>query len=285
MSPRASPRKPLFQRLRTESNREVTEMPNHKLMTQGVVCLLVFLWITPSHVMGTGRTIMDKAAANLASLDLRAVVRIETVKQGTQTKQRVFWLIIHPDQNKQTVFLEFIEPKESAGLRFLFQKDQQGELRGYMYVPEEGVVVALKGQDRSVDIGGTGLSVGDLLFVNRGGKQEERLVKEEKVEGTDCYVIEVEDAEGGKRIYWVSKDDSLIVRSRQQDARGKTQREFQVVKFFRSDDGKKFAREIQVTIPDKRLKTMAILEHAVFGISVPEELLDPKNFGTVKWRD
>lgn len=255
-----------------------------RVLSLSFICMAALLWAAPGLVAFTGPEVMDKVAERLAAIDLRAVLRIETVKRGVQAKERVLWIIVRPDEAKRSVFLEFTEPQENAGLRFLFQGDRQGEFRGYMYVPEEGAVVPLKGHDRSVDIGGTGMSLSDLLFFDRNANREEKLVREEDLDGRSCYVVEVKGTDQGTRLYWVRKDDFTLIRSRQLDAGGKLERELTVARFFQSADGRVYPRELHVTLPSKGLKTTAVLEHAVFGITIPEELLDPKTFGTASWR-
>jgi hypothetical protein len=255
-----------------------------RILAVGFLCALALVSDHVSVFALTGREIMDKAAEHLASADLRAVLRVETVKRGARAKERVLWVVVRREESKRSIFLDFSEPQEIAGLKVLIQRDSQGEFRGYMYIPEEGATIQIQGQDRSMDIGGTGLSVDDFFFLDRSPSQEGTLVKEEEIEGKPCYLVEVKATDQGSRLYWVSKDEFMLVRSRQLDARGKLEREVKVVRFFQSGDGHAYPREFVVTLPLKGVRTTAVLEHAVFGITIPDEIMDPKTFGTARWR-
>ena len=60
---------------------------------------------------------------------------------------------------------------------------------------------------------------------------------------------------------------------------------FRVVEFFKTDKGKEFPREEEITIPDKGIRIQLRQDNAVFGMALPDEVTDPAKFGTFAWKD
>jgi hypothetical protein len=69
------------------------------------------------------------------------------------------------------------------------------------------------------------------------------------------------------------------------DAHGKAKRIFKVTELFKTEQGKEFPREEEITIPDKHTVVKLRQEGAVFGIELPDELLNPETFGSFQWRN
>ena len=57
-----------------------------------------------------------------------------------------------------------------------------------------------------------------------------------------------------------------------------------MVEFFKTDQGKEFPREEEITIPEKKIKMRLRQENAVFGVEIPEDLTDPGKFGIFRWK-
>ena len=139
--------------------------------------------------------------------------------------------------------------------------------------------------DPSSDIGGTGLTMEDIrIFAPQPGEKGV-LVGEEEIDGYKCYLIRVALPDNkGERLQWISKDHFTIVRYEHVGENGKPKRTFRVVEFFRTEQGREFPREEEITVPEKNLRINIRQEHAVFGIELPEELMDPKKFGQFRWK-
>jgi hypothetical protein len=153
-----------------------------------------------------------------------------------------------------------------------------------MYLPSTGKTLPLATEDPSTDIGGTGLNMDDIMgFVPKIGETE-KFLKDETVNGQDCYVIQITRPDGRSRTLWVRKKDYTTIKSQETDASGKVKRNFRVVEFFKTAEGKDYPREEEITVPDKNTRILVRQENAVFGIDIPDELLDPSRFGTFKWR-
>jgi outer membrane lipoprotein-sorting protein len=117
------------------------------------------------------------------------------------------------------------------------------------------------------------------------GSETSEIVKEESVDNRDCYVIRLTaQGDNSERFIWVSKKDFLIVKSQQINSAGKVKRSFRVVEFFKTEQGKEFPREEEILIPDKKMRILLRQDSAVFGIEIPEAIMNPETFGTFNWR-
>ena len=234
----------------------------------------------------TAHEILEQVFKQNFSDSFRVVLTVKTLKGKKVVSDHVLWLVGKTSQDTNTFFIDFVEPKESKGLRFLFELEPGKEPKAFMYIPAAGKTLPLDVDDPSVDIGATGLTMEDIQgFVPKGGEKE-TILREEKADGRDCYVISITLPDGkGERLLWVSKTDFLVVKSQQLDAQGKIKRMFRVVEFFKTDKGKEFPREEEVTIPDKGIRIQLRQDNAVFGMALPDEVTDPAKFGTFAWKD
>ncbi len=251
------------------------------------ITFTVSLLLTPSagHAM-TAQEILTKSIKENFSESFRIPLSVKTYKGSRMTANHVIWIMGRTKDQTAQFFVEFEEPKESKGLRFLFLLNKGHEPKAYMHAPATGKTLPLALDNKSVNMGGTGLSLEDIQgFIPQEG-EEETLLREEKIDGRDAYVIRISSPDRkGERLLWVSKDDFFVLKSETLDAKGKLQKIFKVVEFFKTLDGKSFPREEEITITDKNMKIRVRQEGAVFGISIPDELLNPEKFGTYKWRD
>ena len=259
-------------------------------------CIVICLWAglvlsivhwTPASVSAmTAQEILDEVAKRNFKESFRVVLSVQTTKGKKLVSRNEIWLMARTEKNQTDFFVDFDEPPESKGLRFLFRILPDEGSQAFMYLPATGKTVPIAVNDSSVDLGGTGLSVEDIQgFMPKAGEQA-TLLKEEKVDGRECYVIRVTLPEGkGEQDLWVDKDGFVVVKSRYLDAEGHVKRTFRVVEFFRTEKGTEFPREEEITIPGKDMRIRVRQENAVFGIALPDQIMDPKTFGTYHWRD
>jgi hypothetical protein len=257
----------------------------------GLKCWLLFLvtvvmLLSPSMLNAmTAKEILDQVEKQSFSENFRVAITIKSFKGKKTIADTILWAMGRPEASKISFFVDFEEPKDSKGLRFLFQTEKGKEPRAFMFLPVTGKTVPLGLDDSSVDIGGTGLSLEDLLgFIPKPGETES-ILKEEKSDDRDCYVIGIDMANGkGKRQLWITKDGYFLLKSQQIDPQGNVVRTFRVTQFFKTDQGKDFPREEEITIPAKGGRILVRQENAVFGIEIPAEVTDPEKFGTFQWK-
>jgi outer membrane lipoprotein-sorting protein len=240
----------------------------------------------PAILMGSSaKEILDDVVKKNFQDSFRVALEVKTIKAGKQVSEHELWLIGKKIEGGNAFFLDFDKPEESKGLRILFRLFEEKKPEAYMYLPSTKKTLPLAVDDKSADIGGTGMTVGDFHgFIPRQDANQE-IVKEEKVDGRECYVIKTTAPDNpGHQLIWITKDDKLILKTEHFNEKGKVERSFKVVEFFKTEKGQEFPREEEIEIPAKKTKIRLRQENAVFGVEIADELTDPKQFGTYKWR-
>ncbi len=250
--------------------------------------LLIFLllFILPTDILAmTAQEILDQVGKQNFSDNFRVFVTVKASKGKKVISNHSLWLTVKVDKGNSGFFVDFEDPKESKGLRFLFLEESGKEPSAFMYLAATGKTVPLDVDDPSVDVGGTGLTTEDLQGFIQKTSSEAELLREEKLDGRDCYVIRIPSAETkGERLLWVSKDGFLVLKNQQIDAQANILRTFKVTEFFKTDKGREFPRQEEIVVPAKGVRINIRQENAVFGIEIPEEIMDPEKFGTYQWK-
>ena len=252
-------------------------------LTAIVAALMLVILPSGSHAL-TADEIVKKAISSHYGETLRAVVRVTNFQGNKERSKHVLWLMVQVEEPESVVFMDFTEPPESKGLRLLCRIKPRNKPEAYMYLPASGQTVQVDVDDPSTDIGGTGLTIGDFRPLIPKEGEKKKLVREEKTEGLECWVVEITvPGSKEKRLVWISKEQLNVVKVEQFGANGKLQRTLRVIKFFKTRKGRLYPREEIVSIPGKT-KIRVRQDGAVWGIVIPKELLNPKTFGTFKWR-
>lgn len=233
----------------------------------------------------TAREVFEEAVKRNLGDNFRVVLTVNTFKGKKPVSKHSMWLMGKTGKDLSSFVLDFEEPEESKGLRFLIILAKSKAPLAYMYLPATGRTVPLAADDPSVDLGGTGLTMQDIDIFHLKGNEQSKIVGEEDVNGRKCYKIEVSVPEGGgSRHVWVSKDSFLVVKSENLDSRGKIDRKLDVKEFFKTTQGAEFPRQEEIVVPGRNTRIVVRQEHAVFGIELPEQLTDPKTFGKFQWK-
>lgn len=242
--------------------------------------LPVFAWAL------TASEIVNQAMKKHEGETVRAVLNIETFQGPKKVSQHVLWIVAQFEEGGSAVFLEIAEPEDAKGMRLLFRSKFREKPEAFMYLPATEQAVPVDVDDPSTDIAGTGLTSGDMQpLLPKKGEKETLDKEEDDVLGKKCWVIRIA-VPGTKedRLLWIRKDELDVVRFQQFGPDGKIAREMKVLEFFQTDRGRSYPREEEISVPGKNIRIKVRQEHGVFGVAVPEELLDPKTFGTYKWR-
>lgn len=234
----------------------------------------------------TAPEIVNQAIKKHVGDTFRAVLNIQSFQGAKKTSEHVVWIVGQVEEDGSAIFLEIAEPEDAKGLRLLFRSKHKEKPEAFMFLPATGQAVPVDVDDPSTDIAGTGLTVGDMqpLFPKKGEK--ETLEKDEDaVLGKKCWVIRITSPDGKEdRLLWIRKDEMDVAKFQQFGPDGKIAREMKVLEYFETDRGRSYPREEEIIVPGKGIRIKVRQEHGVFGIPVPEELIDPQTFGTYKWR-
>ena len=251
-----------------------------------IVLLAVHVPFLGAHAEAmTANDILSEVVKRNFQDTFRLAIDLKTFKGKKTLSNHSLWCVVRPEADQAAIFVDFEEPEDSKGLRFLFLLREGQQPDAYMYLPASEKTLPLDLDDASADVGGTGLTMDDIrVFAPQPG-QDGTLEREEKENGRDCYVVSVPLPEGkGQRVLWVSKDQFTLVKVEHLGPDGKANRVFRVVEFFRNEKGKEFPREEEIVVPGKGVRIRVRQQHAVFGIEIPDELTDPKTFGTFQWK-
>lgn len=233
----------------------------------------------------TAQEILEDAAKQGLGESFRIALSVKTLKGNKVISTKALWFMGRVEKKQSSVFVEFDQPADTKGLRFLVLVPEGKQPQAFMYLPATKRTLPMATDDPSVDIGGTGLTMGDIqVFVPKGNEKVET-VKEEKLDGRECYVIRVTQPDvKGERLLWITKDGLIMLKSQNFGPDGKVERSLKVTELFKTAEGKEFPREEEILIPGRDIKILVRQENAVFGVEIPDELLQPEKFGTFKWR-
>jgi hypothetical protein len=260
-------------------------MSSIRNMSFVVVLLAVSICFCEISMAMTGKELVEKAQKSQIGESFRAALEIETFHGNKRVSQHSLWVMGQVEKDNTVVFIDFSEPEDSKGVRILCHLNPSKDPEGYMYLPATDEAFRIDVKDPATDIGGTGLTMADFqpLIPEKG--ETETLLREEDVDGIPCYVVQI-SAPGSKeaRLVWITKDSFDLVKLEQMGSDGKVQRAMRVVEFFTTNEGKRYPRQEEITLPVKNIKIKVRQENAVFGIVVPDELTNPATFGKFKWQ-
>lgn len=230
---------------------------------------------------------MDENAKRNRVESFRAGAEITNMKGARIISNHFLWIMGISDQEMTSLFVEFDEPEEARGMRFLLRFPATGgslTSKAFVFIPATNAEVPLKPGD-SRDVGGTGMTVDDFRGFVPSADGELKLLREEKIGDRECYVIAVSTPSGQttNRI-WISKQDFLVVQTQTLSADGMVEREFRVIEFFVAQDGKMWPRKEEILIPKDGVRIIVDQQGGVYNITLPEELFDPAAFGKFQWR-
>jgi hypothetical protein len=258
----------------------------HNVFALIITVILGVCFLTLGFCDMSAEEILKKVAELSFKENFRLALTIKTYRGKKNDSTRSLWVSGRLKQDKADFFFDFDEPQESKGLRFLLQIQPNQLPKVFMYLPATGKTLPVITDDPSADIGGTGLNVDDILgFAPKPGENYS-IATDDKVDGQECWVIRINRPNnGGERLVWVRKKDFVIVKSQDLDANKQVTRTYRVTDFFKTEDGREFPREEEITMPKKNTRIVVRQEHAVFGIDLSDQLFNPEEFGTFKWKD
>ncbi len=251
-----------------------------------IIVLSILLWCLPTDLRAlTAQEILDQSMRQNLGESFRISLSVKTYKAKRLLSEQILWLMGQIRADGANFFADFESPPASKGTRLLLLDNKGKEQQALMYLPAPGKSIPLAVADKLAKIGGSGLAMDDIqAFMDKNGEAAE-LVKEEAVDGRDCYVIRIKfPRESCETIKWISKNNFLLIKSQQTDSSGRVKRSFRTVNFFKTEQGNEFPREEEILIPENNLRIVVRQESAVFGIEIPDEVTDPAKFGAFQWK-
>jgi len=165
--------------------------------------------------LSAGAIVAHVKEVDLRMRDFTARAHMEVISQG-ETKERVFDLMLRREGVNYRAVISLVEPLEMAGTRFLIVSERGKRNRQWAYFPSLDLVRAIAGRDQDDPFLGSDITYADLSGGAHLDDLVHRLVGEEAVDGSTCYLMEGvprHRTSYGKLRGWVRKDNFVTVRA------------------------------------------------------------------------
>ena len=130
-------------------------------------------------------------------------------------------------------FLEFTEPSDIKGTRFLSLEEAEGDDTQYLYLPALGRARRIVSSQKNLRFANTDFTYEDMQR-RKPGNDQHTILGEEQYSGFDCYVLESipkgKNSQYGKRVSWIDKESRLAVKIDFYDKKMRHTKEFRIKK-------------------------------------------------------
>ena len=206
----------------------------------------------------------EKVELTMKLINGKGKERIRTIAQATATDK----------DGNQKILLRFLSPSDVKGTGFLTHEASARDDDQWLFLPALKKVRRISAADRSDSFMGSDFSYEDI------GSEEidqnaYKLLREEKLEGQDCHVVEAVPAGKGKtasgyskRELWIRKDNSVLARGRFYDKAGTLMKTLEAGDIKQVEGTAKWrANRMEMANPNTGHKT--VLTFGAFGIDKP----------------
>jgi outer membrane lipoprotein-sorting protein len=215
---------------------------------------------------------------NMFSTDnARATIDMEIFKSGKVVRERKIATLVKRQDGLIKSFVEFLQPADVAGTKFLSLEETSGDTRQFIYLPAFKKVKRVVGAQRGQSFMGTDFAYSDLEGRDVAQYEWKRL-PDQKYLGEDCYVIESKpkDAEKesyGRSVLWVHKSHMIPVKSEFFDKKGSEVEKRLEVKKLAQKDGRWIAMESVMETLKKESQTRLKVTSIDLKTPIPDEAL------------
>ncbi len=164
--------------------------------------------------LSAGAIVAHAKEVDLQVKDLSANVHMEIAANG-EVKRRVFELLLLREGVDYRAVITLLEPEEMEGTRFLIVAQRGKRNRQWAYFPDFDLVRPIAGRNQDDPFLGSNISYADLAGGAHLDYLRHRLVGEEEIDGTPCYVMEGVPRHRiayGKLRGWVRKDNFVTIK-------------------------------------------------------------------------
>jgi len=209
--------------------------------------------------------------------DEKSIISIRLVnKQGMERNRKIFMYVKKNPDGTTSSLIKFIAPQEmvDTGLLSLENKDRDSDQ--WLYLPAFKKTKRVAGADKQDSFMGTDFTFEDIQ-VERPDNYNYKTIKEENVDGKDCWVIEAtprpQHKETGysKRILWLDKKTnfaSKIEYYNKKETLEKTQYPSELV----NESGRWIANQTKIVSHEKEHKTYLVVEKRLTNTGIPDDI-------------
>lgn len=206
----------------------------------------------------------EKVELTMKLINGKGKERIRTIAQATATDK----------DGNQKILLRFLSPSDVKGTGFLTHEASARDDDQWLFLPALKKVRRISAADQSDSFMGSDFSYEDIGS-EEIDQNDYKLLREEKIEGQDCHVVEaVPTAKGksasgySKRELWIRKDNSVLARGRFFDKAGTLMKTLEAGDIKQVEGTAKWrANRMEMANPNTGHKT--ILTFGAFGIDKP----------------
>jgi outer membrane lipoprotein-sorting protein len=166
------------------------------------------------------RASRDRVKADTTESNSRISI---TRKNGSTSEQMIRQFSKDGPEGARTVFV-FLAPRSVEGTRFLTRETKSGVNEQWIVIPSRPTARRLAASEGSNSFAGD-FSNDDAASSNRKADLDTHtLLREEKFNGKDCYVIESKPKDSSyqysKMVQWIGKDDKVAYKAELYDKKG-----------------------------------------------------------------
>mgnify|MGYP006272009983 CR=1 FL=1 len=180
--------------------------------TAGIVAAAALAALVTSHAFAIdGREVAENVENRDQGDTQHSLVNMDLTDAQGNTKRRIIEQWSMEGQNELTrMVIVFHRPASVEGTRFLVVENQKRDDDQWIYLPALDRVRRIAASEGDQSFMGTDFTYDDLQ-TRDVDEDTHTLVREERFNGRDCYVVESvpknpDDSQYSKRIQWVAKD-------------------------------------------------------------------------------
>jgi len=251
----------------------------------GIAAGLFLLWVGSLFALD-GREIMDRVDKRPTGKTSHARVRMDLIDSKGQVNTRsVEMFTVKGEKDLKKLVIVFHAPASVKDTRYLAVENEGRDDDKWIYLP------ALKRVRRiAASEGGSSFMGSDFTYDDMSDRDVDRdnhkLLREEKLESYQCYVVESsakdpKDSQYSKRISWVAKDLWIPVKIELYDKKGNLQK---VATMDKIDTIQGFVTPLQTTMKNvqKGTATVLVMEKFVWDEPLPSSLFTTRYLETGK---
>ena len=255
-------------------------------------CARSFLLLTSVFFLATvtyaksGKEIMEEQKRRHQVAKEETTVKMELVNHSGRVKERqlsIYSLQLANDLSKGLI--KFTGPADIRGVGVLtWEQGQDQDDDQWLYIPAARRVKRIASGGKKNAFMGTDLAFEDLRPENLAAHNYE-LVKEEALDGHDCYVIEstpatkkeTKESGYGKRVFWIRKDLLVSVKTEFYNKRGTLLKIATASELVELQDGIYRANRSETQTVRAKTKTVMIIEDRTLQPDFDESFFTQQN--------
>ncbi len=211
--------------------------------------------------------------------DMKVRVNMKLINRQGKERIREFVMLRRNEQlgGNQKYFIYFFRPADVERTTFMIWKYPEKDDDRWLFIPAINLVRRIAANDKRSSFVGS-----DFTYEDVSGRDVESdvhtLVREEEVNGRDCFVLESvprEEAEYAKKVSWIDKQNSLPLKEEYYDLQQ------DLYKVYASDEVKEidgFPTVVRRTMRNVKTghRTEVVFDTVQYGVGLKESLFSER---------